>query len=246
MSLKGMEVKNLRQDFDADYYRRRNDAVEACKFECYSDVQCTYWLYSTSDGCWLEDPPMHSPPYPLTSSDVNSNSDFARSVIAGEYILHRCPENDGTFTSEDEHAEFTMLPWEWNWFAFHWPWDEGGWSWWQWILFAVFFTCCCGGCFLCCGLLGVCNVVKNRLRGKTDNGKGRRKSDSDSDSDSGSDSSSGDERRKKGKGSKVSLLQSQHFNSLAQGHGQQANHALHSNGGSLHGNRPGYGVKMHG
>jgi len=224
MTLKGMEVKNLRQDFDAKYYRTRNDATEACRFLCYSDVQCTYWLYSTTDGCWVEDPPMHKVPYPLTQADVNSNSDFARSVIEGEYIVHRCPENDGTFTSETEHAKFTLNPSEWNWFAMHWPWDEGGWPWWEWLLFAVFLCCCCGCCFLCCGVLGVCKLIKNRLRGKTDEKPKRKgKADSESDSDSGSDSSSGSEKRPKGKsnGSKVSLLQSQHFNSLAQGgHGQ--------------------------
>lgn len=240
MSLKGYEIKNLRQDFDKDYYRRRSDATQACKFLCYSDIQCTYWVFSTTDGCWVEDPPMHSVPYPLTQGDVNQNSDFARSVIDGEFILHRCPENDGTFTSEDEGAKFTMLPWEWNWIAIHAPWDEGGWSWTAWLIFTILSCCGCGCLFLFCGLMGCCKLIKNRLRGKKDDGSRRRKSDSDSESDSDkSDSSSSSESEKKTRhgSSKQSLLQPQHFNSLAQGHGHQATHVVHSSGGGarLHG-----------
>lgn len=249
MSLKGHEIKNLRQDFDKDYYSRKSDATTACKYLCYSDVQCTYWVYSTTDGCWVEDPPMHSVAYPLTQGDVNQNSEFARSVIDGEFILHRCPENDGTFTSEDEGAKFTMLPWEWNWIAIHAPWEEGGWSWTAWLMFTIFTCCCCGCCFLFCGVMGVCKLIKNRLRGKTGDGK-RRRSDSDSESDSDkSDSSSSSESEKQNRhgSSKQSLLQTQHFNSLAQGHGQQATHLVHSSGGSLPGNRPGYGgAQLHG
>lgn len=252
MSLKGFEVKNLRQDFPADYYRRRSDATEACKYLCYSDVQCTYWLYSTADGCWVEDPPMHKVPYPLTQSDVVQNGDFAGHVVEGEYILHRCPENDGTYTSMDEHAEFNLLPWKWNWSASQMPWDEGGWSWITWVCFTVFTLCCCGCCFLFCTVCGVCRVIKNRLIAGDKNDKSnkkRRKSGSDSDSDSSSSSGSSEStpRGHHGGGSKQQLLQSQHFNAVAQGHGQQATHALHSSGGALHGNRPGYGgAQLHG
>jgi len=241
MSLKGTEVRGLRQDFDGGYYTRRSDAVMACKSMCYSDLECQYWLYSTSDGCFVEDPPMHSVAYPLTQHDINKNSEFAKSVIDGEYILHRCPENDGSFTSKDEHAKFTLLPWEWNWFAFHWPWDEGGWPWWGWLLFIILSCCCCGCILLCCGVFGLCNILKNRVKGK--------KGSTAPAEESASESSDSETERKHSspKSQKQGLLQSQHMNSLAQGHGHQATQALHSSGGSLHGNRPGFGkVAMHG
>jgi len=213
MNLKGTEVRNLRQDFDAQYYTRRRDATEACKAMCYSDIKCQYWLYSTTDGCFVEDPPMHTVSYPLTEKDVNHNSAFAKSVIVGEYILHRCPENDGTFTSENEKTPFTLLPWKWNWFAFHWPWDEGGWPWWGWVLFVLGNLICCCCCLCICAVAGGITM----LRGGPKNGP------SDSDKDSLTDSSSDSESdMKRGKGSKAQLLQGQNFNQLSHGSGHQA------------------------
>lgn len=231
--LKGMEVRGLRPDFNEKYFKIRREAEEACRNLCYSDIQCTYWVYSTAEGCFVEDPPMHTVPYPLTSKDINTQSDFARSVVAGEYILHRCPENDGTFTSEDEHAKLTLVPWHWNWFAFHWPWDKGGWGWMAWTIFAILSCCFCGCCFLFCALCGVCSVLKNRLGGDGERSKKKvapthRDSDSDSGSESSSSSSSSDgKRRYEHTSQKQALLNSQHLNSLAQGHGQQALH-VHS------------------
>jgi hypothetical protein len=225
-SLKGTEVKNLRQDFDAKYYRMSRDAIRACKGMCYSDIECAYWVFSETDGCFVEDPPMHKVPYPLTQKDVNMNSAFAKSVIAGEYILHRCPENDGTFTAEDEDAKFTMLPWEWNWFAFHWPWDEGGWPWWGWLIFSILFCCCFGCCLLICGVFGLCKLAKREAKGKGIFNDHRIHEQSDKDSES-SYSSDSDSDRKGGHASKQSLLKDQHFNSLAHGHGQAAMHTYH-------------------
>jgi hypothetical protein len=188
MSLKGMEIRNLRQDFDAGYYTVTSDATEACSFMCYSDIHCQYWVYSSTEGCFLEDPPMHAVAYPLTQADVSHNSAFAKSVVAGEYILHRCPENDGTFTSNDINNNFTLLPWEWNWSAFHWPWDEGGWPWWGWLLFSVSFCCCCGCllvCFaLCCGI----SIIKGRVSAGQASKTAPKGGDGDSDSESSSDS----------------------------------------------------------
>jgi hypothetical protein len=194
MSLQGMEIKNLRQDFDAGYYSKGSDATEACKFMCYSDIKCAYWLYSRTDGCFLEDPPMHTVPYPLTTKDVSKTSQFSKSVIAGEYIVHRCPENDGTFTSEDEHHNFTLNPFQWNWFAFHWPWQDGGWPWWGWILFIIGCCCCCHICVCATIMCGVCQIIVGRLRGGGNNKVSDKGNADDSDSDSSSSDSDNDRR----------------------------------------------------
>jgi hypothetical protein len=201
LSLRGMEVRNLRPDFDASYYKLRSDAIDACKALCYSDIACNYWTYSTSDGCFVEDPPMHQVAYPLTRDDINHHSDFARSVVAGEYILHRCPENDGTFTTADEHAKFTMLPWEWNWSAFHMPWDEGGWPWWGWLLFSIAACCCCGCMLVLCGCCGLCVVLRDKLRGGAKTAPKGDHSDEES-----SSSSSDSETERRGNAQKKALL----------------------------------------
>merc|ERR1711988_61764 len=227
-----MEIKRgLRRDFDANYYRTREDATEACKYLCYSDLHCQWWLYTTDDGCWVEDPPNNEVPYPLTQSDIDTNSDFASKVIAGEYIQHRCPEHDGKFTSADERTEtFSIFPWNWNWFGFHWPWDPPYWPWWMWFLSFTWCCCCCFCCVLMCGCLGLCKKLGDRFK-KTapqDDKKKKKKSD-DSDSDSASSySSDSDDDKKSKKASKQALLQGQQFNSLAQGTGHQV---LHSNAG---------------
>lgn len=210
MELKGMEIRNLRQDFDAEYYTRRQDATFACKAMCYSDIKCQYWLYSTTDGCFLEDPPMHSVQYPLTKKDVNHNSAFAKSVIVGEYILHRCPENDGSFTSENEKTPFTLLPWKWNWFAVHAPWDEGGWPWWGWVLFVLVTICVCCCCLCICAVAGGITMLRGKPRTAVSD------SDKDSLSDSSSDSESDTKRGRGNKSQKEALLQG-----LSHGHGHQ-------------------------
>jgi hypothetical protein len=165
MRLKGMEIRNLKMVFDASYFSKRDDAIQNCKDVCYSDILCQFWQYNGEDGCFVENPPMHTVAYPLTLNDVRTDSDFARTVIAGEYILHRCPKHDGEFTEKDEGAQFTMVPWEWNWFAFHWPWDEGGWPWWGWLLFVLGCSCCCLCCMLFCGVVGLGKAVIHGVSG---------------------------------------------------------------------------------
>jgi hypothetical protein len=185
---------------------------------------------------------MHSVAYPLLDKDLNKNSNFARSVIDGEYILHRCPENDGTFTSEDEGAKFTMLPWQWNWFAFHWPWDEGGWPWWGWILFFILCCCGCGCCVLFCGILGLCNMAKNSITGSA---KNNQTAPHDQDSGSSSSGSDSESDRKHKRQSKQSLLQNQKFASLSHGTGHQATQAFHSGSAGGIQAHPG-NAKLHG
>merc|ERR1712086_638426 len=106
--------------------------------------------------------------------------------------LHRCPENDGTFTSNDEHgAVFTMNPLKWTWFAFHMPWDEGGWPWWGWVVFLLLASTACGCCLCFCAIFGVCWY--NTYPAPVTDAKGRRFRD---DSESASDSSDSESDRK--------------------------------------------------
>jgi hypothetical protein len=202
-SLKGMEIRNLKNVFDRNYYKRRSDAIENCKFMCYSDIFCQYWQYNSKEGCLVEHPSMNTVPYPLTRNDVRADSEFARNVLDGEYILHRCPEHDGEFTSEDENAKFSMVPWEWNWFTMHWPWDEGGWPWWGWLLFVLGCSCCCVCFLLFFGVLGlgkaaltVGRTAASKVKGRSNSEKSEDYSSSSSDSDSTVSSSSYRQKKK--------------------------------------------------
>jgi hypothetical protein len=193
MRLKGMEIRNLKRVFDGNYYTRRPDAIENCKKICYSDILCQYWQYNGEEGCFVENPPMHTVAYPLTTNDVRTNSEFARTVLAGEYILHRCPKHLEDFTEADENAQFTLVPWEWNWFASHWPWDEGGWPWWGWLLFVLGCSCCCVCCMLFCGVVGLGKAVISGVSGSAKGPQGRtasRRSNSQDSSSSSSDTES--------------------------------------------------------
>lgn len=194
MKLKGMEIRNLKPVFDAHYFKRRPDALLNCRDICYSDILCQYWQYNSKDGCFVEHPHANVVAYPLTLTDVRTDTDFARTVLDGEYILHRCPKHEGDFTEENENSKFTMVPWEWNWCASHMPWDEGGWPWWGWLLFVLGCSCCCVCCMLFCGVVGLGKAVVSGVSSKDSSSsskKGRSKGRTNSeDSFSSSDSES--------------------------------------------------------
>lgn len=71
----------------------RTTSIARCRKMCYSDVDCRYWQYGM-DGCWLE----HAPLYPYQGRQTN-NSDFARTVLAGEEIRHDCPDEPAVMMS---------------------------------------------------------------------------------------------------------------------------------------------------
>merc|ERR1712232_1212973 len=81
---------------DANDKNNQTLAIENCKKVCYSNIRCQYWSFSKDEagngGCWLEDPEGgYTVKYPLTTANAlksSSDSDFASTVIAGEYIQH--------------------------------------------------------------------------------------------------------------------------------------------------------------
>lgn len=60
---------------------------ERCKHQCYSAIDCRYWMYG-KDGCWVDDPATN----PLPAVPVIDNtSEYAKTMVAGEHIQNVCP-----------------------------------------------------------------------------------------------------------------------------------------------------------
>eukprot|EP00930_Biecheleria_cincta_P001863 TRINITY_DN102952_c0_g1_i1.p1 TRINITY_DN102952_c0_g1~~TRINITY_DN102952_c0_g1_i1.p1 ORF type:complete len:470 (+),score=59.44 TRINITY_DN102952_c0_g1_i1:49-1458(+) len=98
-SLSGMFVKNL-FNFGLFAEGTQQLSISRCRDMCYSALVCQYWLYSTETGCWADAPsestkngkfPNSQVSYPLSASDVETGTDKAKSVIAGEFLVHYCP-----------------------------------------------------------------------------------------------------------------------------------------------------------
>lgn len=75
-------------------------SIARCRDMCYSALICQYWLYSSTTGCWADAPaestkhgkvPNNQVSYPLTSTDVETGTAKAKSVVAGEFVIHYCP-----------------------------------------------------------------------------------------------------------------------------------------------------------
>lgn len=91
MEMTNFQITGLHFVFAAGYYVNQTDAVEACKFTCYSNILCQYWQYLDS-GCYVEDPPEWKVPYPLTTATAHNSPEAVARVYAGEYIQHYCPQ----------------------------------------------------------------------------------------------------------------------------------------------------------
>jgi hypothetical protein len=90
-SLRGFEVTNLRRIFGPGHFMNLSAAVEHCRSACYSNVKCQFWQYA-EDGCYLETPDSgYSVSYPLTTDNLKLGTQFAETVVAGEFIQHYCP-----------------------------------------------------------------------------------------------------------------------------------------------------------
>ncbi|CAL1130554.1 unnamed protein product, partial [Cladocopium goreaui] len=86
----GIEVHNLRLIGKLSDSDQRGD-IARCRELCHSDILCQYWQYGR-DGCQVEDPAYSSVQYPLTlEGGASVTSDYAKSVVAGEFIQHYCP-----------------------------------------------------------------------------------------------------------------------------------------------------------
>jgi len=64
----------------------QQDHIRRCRGLCYSDTLCRYWQYGT-DGCWVERRPNH-----VFTGQSTTDSDWARTMLAGEEVEHDCPE----------------------------------------------------------------------------------------------------------------------------------------------------------
>lgn len=86
-----VQIIGLVQTFDQNYFIKQEEAVEACKKACYSDLGCQWWTYSKAFGCFVENAKESKLPVPLTFANYRNDTNFAQSVVAGEYIQHYCP-----------------------------------------------------------------------------------------------------------------------------------------------------------
>eukprot|EP00929_Paragymnodinium_shiwhaense_P062052 TRINITY_DN30986_c0_g2_i1.p1 TRINITY_DN30986_c0_g2~~TRINITY_DN30986_c0_g2_i1.p1 ORF type:complete len:287 (-),score=21.33 TRINITY_DN30986_c0_g2_i1:978-1838(-) len=78
--------------FAANVFPNATIGWNHCRLYCIAQISCQYWSYSSTGGCWVEDVSHFQVPYPLTTNHkwMNTDSEFARSVVAGEYIQHYC------------------------------------------------------------------------------------------------------------------------------------------------------------
>jgi hypothetical protein len=93
MELKGWQIVGLVKVFDNSqgYFTEEAKAITACKHACYSDIQCQFWQYAPSYGCYIETPELGTKvAYPLTLTSAYRSTPFAENCIAGEYVQHSC------------------------------------------------------------------------------------------------------------------------------------------------------------
>lgn len=100
--LMGIQVQHLRKIGVWHNGGGAAAGVEMCRSYCYSDITCQYWQYG-EEGCWVEDPNFQADvtqiQYPLTmKGGATKTTEFANTVVAGEYIMHYCP---ATRTAEE-------------------------------------------------------------------------------------------------------------------------------------------------
>jgi len=98
-SLAGTFIHNL---YNFGTYAEGSQAlsIQRCRDTCYSALSCQYWLFSTKTGCWADAPaettnagknPEKQVAYPLSASDVETGTEKAKAIIAGEFLVHYCP-----------------------------------------------------------------------------------------------------------------------------------------------------------
>jgi len=87
-----VDIEDLRNVFDENYFAEPKEAVKACQMACYSDLGCQWWVYSRTEGCFLEDISYKALPVPLTSEHYKPFSVKAADILEGEYIQHQCKE----------------------------------------------------------------------------------------------------------------------------------------------------------
>ncbi|CAE6968203.1 CYP27A1, partial [Symbiodinium natans] len=104
------EIDGLKNVFDENYFAKVQDAAQACRMVCYSDLGCQWWYYSNVKGCFVEDISYKAMPVPLTLSQYQNNTKSASQVLHGEYIQHTCQEaGDAAVSSHEPIPEYNPL-----------------------------------------------------------------------------------------------------------------------------------------
>lgn len=90
--LRRMQVMGLTLMFPHSVYPDWKEAAHHCRNYCIAALTCEWWQYSTIAGCYVEDVSESRVKYPLTTDASQSvtNTEFANSIVAGEYIQHVC------------------------------------------------------------------------------------------------------------------------------------------------------------
>mmetsp|Transcript_136141 Transcript_136141/g.435488 ORF Transcript_136141/g.435488 Transcript_136141/m.435488 type:complete len:1005 (-) Transcript_136141:205-3219(-) len=93
-NMRGWEIKGLGEVGDTTWgSSNHTEGIVNCRAWCYSNLRCQFWSY-TPGKCFAEDPGGHRKAiaYPLVNGvNAFANSDLAHTVLAGEFISHRCP-----------------------------------------------------------------------------------------------------------------------------------------------------------
>jgi len=91
LSLAGYEVDDLRNVFGTGTFGRNLPvAMTVCKRACLSLLSCEVWQFSSSTGCWVNDPHFRNISYPPTTATFRQGTDAGKTVVAGEYIQRLC------------------------------------------------------------------------------------------------------------------------------------------------------------
>jgi len=99
LDLRGVQILGLRKAFSENDFPGdpRTEGVRACRYSCYSNLDCSYWQYLIGEGCWLHEGLHNAVPFPLTTGYFRRGYEQA---IAGEYIQHFCPGLGWTASEE--------------------------------------------------------------------------------------------------------------------------------------------------
>jgi len=98
MNTMEMNINNLTKIFDVITFQSWQDGAAACRKSCLSLLLCQYWQYSEVYGCSIEHSSVDTVKYPLVNNgiDMQTGTDVASTVRAGEYIQHICPKGQWT------------------------------------------------------------------------------------------------------------------------------------------------------
>jgi len=87
----------LTKVFDENYFAKEEDAAQACRSACYSDLGCQWWYYNQVKGCFVEDisqeaVPVFSEPFPRSYGSLRCGAPLVRGkpASASEHVSSPC------------------------------------------------------------------------------------------------------------------------------------------------------------